>query len=123
MTDQPSPQPGSAKTGLIGCLIFVGLVAAGCGVFATLGDDDPDPTNVDAEIMCERFVKDRLKSPGSAKFSGESTTQAGGAWTVKGAVDSQNAFGAMLQNRYTCTVKPRVGGETWDLVTLTGLTN
>jgi hypothetical protein len=121
MTDEPPPQTGSAKTGLIGCLIIVALVLGGCGVLAMLGSGDSGPTDVDAKIMCERFVKDKLKSPGSAEFSEENAVEAGGAWTVSGAVDSQNSFGALVRNQFTCKVKPRTDGKTWDLVALTGL--
>jgi hypothetical protein len=109
---------------LAGCLIIVGLVAVGCAAFTALGNENSGPTDVDAKIMCERFVKDRLKSPGSADFSEENdVTEAGGSWTVSGVVDSQNSFGALLRNQFSCTVKPRPDGKTWDLVSLTGLTN
>jgi hypothetical protein len=63
-----------------------------------------------AQRMCEEhFVKDQLLSPSSAKFSPDSETNTvslgENRWTVTGYVDSQNAFGAMLRNRYSCTVR------------------
>lgn len=70
-----------------------------------------------AQLMCENhFVKDRLLAPASAKFSPDSETQAVSLgderWTVTGYVDSQNVYGAMLRNRYTCTVR-YLGKDTW----------
>lgn len=76
---------------------------------------------IEATIMCERFVKQRLKSPGSAEFSGASettvTTISGKApwkYQVSGHVDSQNSFGAKLRNTYGCTAST-TDGETWTL--------
>ncbi|MGW7099663.1 hypothetical protein [Streptomyces sp. NPDC054838] len=76
---------------------------------------------VEASIMCEKFVKQRLKSPGSAEFSGAAettvTTISGTApwkYKVAGHVDSQNSFGAKVGNTYDCTASTP-DGETWTL--------
>ena len=62
-----------------------------------------------AKSVCREFVKDRLKSPASAKFPDESEAMAtellSVGWRVRGYVDSQNSFGAMLRSDYTCDVK------------------
>lgn len=124
MTEQP-PKTGSARNGLIGCLALVAIAAGACGLIASYGERHTRPTGTEAEVMCESYVKDQLKSPGSAKFSEENATEAGagGTWVVSGAVDSQNSFGGLVRIQFTCTVKPRPDGNTWDLVSLTGLTN
>ncbi|MFD9368789.1 hypothetical protein ACFWA6_13945 [Streptomyces sp. NPDC060020] len=79
---------------------------------------------IEATIMCEKFVKQRLKSPGSAEFSGADettvTTISGSApwkYKVAGHVDSQNSFGAKVRNTYDCTVVTD-DGETWKIDTL-----
>lgn len=88
-------------------------VGAGCGSTADDGGGE-----YGARDVCEQFVKDRLKSPGSAKFSEtkavETTT---GEWTVEGAVDSENSFGALIRNSYVCKVR-HTSGENWRLVNL-----
>lgn len=57
-----------------------------------------------AQVMAEDFVSRLLKSPGSAEFSSYSESdiryKGGGRYRVKGFVDSQNSFGAMLRNHY-----------------------
>lgn len=60
-----------------------------------------------ARIIVEREITKQLKAPSGAKFSGYSETtvanlRGGGPndWIVRGHVDSQNSFGAMLRNNY-----------------------
>lgn len=76
-----------------------------------------------AQIMCRNFVKDQLKSPGSADFSGESPEEAGPqTWSVTGSVDSENSFGAMIRNDYVCRIR-YTGNDNWRLLRLRGLAN
>ncbi|MCY0960856.1 hypothetical protein [Streptomyces sp. H27-H5] len=99
-------------------LLAIGLVAlAGCGS-STPAD------GFEATVMCEQFTKQRLKSPGSAEFSGADettvTTISGTApwkYRVVGHVDSQNSFGALVRNTYDCTTVTE-DGETWKIDTL-----
>lgn len=61
----------------------------------------------DAIAACRSFVQDRLKAPSTAKFpvSPLAVRVAGPAtWDIRGYVDAQNAFGAMLRNDYRCSV-------------------
>lgn len=89
---------------------FVLLSLAGCG-----GTSDNGYT---AEYQCKEFVKDRLKSPSSAEFdTSHSGTEP--VYTVTGTVDSQNGFGAMVRNSFTCTVSH--SGDRWTLESLNGL--
>jgi len=59
-----------------------------------------------AQIKCERFVKDRLVSPSSAKFSHEKTYKVNGEpmnyHAVTGIVESQNRLGVLLRSQYRC---------------------
>lgn len=117
------PAQAGGKPALIGCLIVIALIGGGCAALVAFGDSSDSA--VDAQTMCEEFVKDRLKSPGTAEFSGE-TAEPDPAdertYTVTGAVDSQNTFGGVVRNNFTCTVRLRDDGDTWDLKSLTGLT-
>lgn len=65
-----------------------------------------------ARIIAERAITQRLKAPSTADFSGYSDTQVGplkdggpNKWIVKGYVDSQNSFGAMLRNNYQVIIE------------------
>jgi hypothetical protein len=109
------------KTGGLGAVIAFAVVFLCLGGFAlkaVFGGDRASSTG-DAVVACEGFVKDRLKAPSSAKFSGEDAQQSGSVYTVTGAVDSQNSFGALLRSSYTCVVED--SGSQWKLQSLTGL--
>lgn len=58
-----------------------------------------------ARDACREAVEDRLKAPSTAEFSDEESEKAAdGEYTVTGAVDSQNGFGAMVRNTYECGI-------------------
>ncbi|MCB5168013.1 hypothetical protein LG634_24695 [Streptomyces bambusae] len=96
------------------------LAAATLLTLTACGSGEP-ADGVEATIMCEKFVKQRLKSPGSANFSGASDTSvtaisssAPWKYQVMGHVDSDNSFGASIRNTYDCTASTP-DGETWTL--------
>jgi len=77
-----------------------------------------DDKQADAKRACqEKFIADRLKAPATAKYSGVTVSGAGGSYTVAGAVDSQNAFGALVRASFTCSV--HLDGDQWVLVSAT----
>lgn len=95
------------------------LALAACVAFAVVaialtrggGSNDGDARG--AKDACQEFIKNRLKSPGTADFSNEEATS-GAAWTVTGNVDSQNAFGGVVRNTYNCRTTYS-GGDNWQL--------
>jgi hypothetical protein len=106
---------------LIGCLGFfgIGVVLAIIGPIIgppkTVGSG-PAPAARSPEpplSVCEPAVSQRLKSPGSAKFSGFFDTRLikiNQAYHIFGWADSQNSFGALLRTRYVCEVKVNSSG-------------
>lgn len=78
-----------------------------CSTDSSSGDGGGDTDEGDgfgAEVMCEEFVKQRLKSPGSAVFSDQQHTDRGAStWDVTGVVDSWD---------YSCTMK-YLGDDEW----------
>lgn len=94
-----SPVPSTlVMVGVVvaGLLVLVGL-AAGWG--ALRGESR-------AAGACEEAVEARLKSPASAEFLDDPmVTKSGDVWEVRGGVDAQNGFGAMIRNFYTCKVE------------------
>lgn len=85
------------------------------------GNADNEMNKQGAAVMCQSFVKDKLYSPGSAKFSGVTETTIKVLKTTKpwqyrvtAYVDSQDSNGALLRNPYTCTVSAK-NADTWRL--------
>ena len=103
-------------------LAFLALPVSAC----SSGGSGPEKDAGDewsAQAVCEEFVKDRLKSPSTADFSDENREQlTDTVFVVTGSVDSENGFGAMIRNDFTCRVR-YAGGDNWRLVRLGGLTN
>ncbi|WP_242892501.1 hypothetical protein [Actinomadura litoris] len=121
MTDASTrPLPKGCQ---IGCLAAVALIAIFLAWAWVVRGSSSDAGGV-AVSVCEGFVKKGLKAPASARFSGEHASEDAGVWTVRGSVDSQNAFGALIRNSFSCSVRPRGDAdETWDLVSMSGLEN
>lgn len=128
-----SPTPAEAKK-TNGCAVMVVLFVIVVGFFALLSalgvgdddDDDPEVTGAVAFEMCKDFVRERLRSPGSAVFrnyyedDGEVLVigSGKGPYTISSSVDSENGFGALLRTDFSCTVTNTVG-DTWTLDDLT----
>ncbi|MFT3871063.1 MAG: hypothetical protein QM714_00220 [Nocardioides sp.] len=107
VSDELQPEP-TAKGGS-GCLLWAVLLPVlligGCFAWASVAGDDGDASGY-AKVACRDWVKDRLKSPSSAKFSDEVVEPNGETrYEVTGSVDSENSFGAMIRNRYRCLVE------------------
>ncbi|GEM_PF-2626972 len=73
-----------------------------------------------AYLMCEDWVKNRLKSPSSAEFPGvfdgklENIIQTNQRYSIRSYVDSQNSFGAMLRTNFHCVTTQTSEGN-WEL--------
>jgi hypothetical protein len=83
-----------------------------------------DPESRIACNMSEDFVKERLKSPSTAKFptafdyingDGCMALFNNGVWTLSSWVDSQNSFGAMIRSHYVAQLTYDAEEETWHL--------
>lgn len=109
-------------------LLVVTAAASGCEATEDMSATSDNGQEVSvaragAADVCEKFVQDRLKSPGSATFRdpfGDQVTYTGdgdGPITVNASVDSENSFGASLRSAYTCTVSS-IGDDRWRLVNL-----
>lgn len=118
---------------LLGGCIYLGSQSGGSDGSddspAASQDDGSDEPDVDQEVMevsafevCKDFVKDRLKSPGSATFRNQFeddgevvvTGSGRGPYTIVSTVDSDNSFGASIRNTFTCTVT-NTGDDMWSL--------
>ena len=130
-TEAPAPVRVPAQ-GVIGCVVLAAVMLLAIG-YCNANTPEKSPTQkaaeasgavkMDARIVCEDFVKRRLKAPSTAKVHVAGTTDqavsdlGGGKWRVKGYFDSQNSFGAMLRGYYVCDVQ-HTGGDQFNLISL-----
>ena len=76
---------------------------------------------LNAYVMAQEFVKDRLKSPATAKWPGnfiEDTEYLGNDthYKITSCVDAQNSFGAFLRSYFVCVI--RMNEYTCSLISL-----
>lgn len=82
------------------------------------------PDKIDAWVMAQQFVEDRLKSPSTADFGSAFgdyqdpekvvTDLSGDKFRIRAWVDSQNSFGATIRTHFVCEVE-YVGNGSWQL--------
>lgn len=97
-------------------IAFALFAALALGAFAWISSsrDSGLGNEHHAEAACEDFVKEKLKSPASADFSGAEVAETGeGEWTVTGTVDADNSFSAAMRGRYSCDVWT-IDGDTYE---------
>lgn len=100
-------------------LAFLCAIAFAVYVMVPSAPSAPGGGDSGAIVACQRFVLARLKSPAGADFPADErkASGSGSQWTVTGAVDAQNSFGATIRNRYNCRVE-FTGGNNWRLLNL-----
>jgi len=117
--DEPDkPSRPKTKTPWWAYVVVLTIVAVVALCVARAGNTKSDPTpedkRADAKRACqEKFIADRLKAPATAKYSDVTVSGAAGSYTVAGAVDSQNSFGALVRSSFTCSV--HLNGDQWIL--------
>lgn len=91
-----------------GCLGMIGLVVVLSLIGRSSSQWGLSKAQEDAWYACRQFVTARLKAPATAKFPlpdnpGISVTELDNhEFLVRGFVDSQNAFGALVRTTYRC---------------------
>lgn len=94
---------------VVAWVLYVSTVSGGGG------GSSAEHEAVEAYVVCQDFVEDRLVSPSTAEFGGpysRVTTHNGeGEYTVETYVDSENRFGAMVRTEFTCTVQHTEGAS------------
>jgi fucose permease len=81
-----------------------------------------EPNDVDAFVMSQSFVEQRLIAPTTAKFpyigdAYEVTKLDSVTWLVDSYVDSQNGFGAFIRTRYVAKLM-YMGNDRWKLLNI-----
>lgn len=101
-------KPEKQPIGFSGCLVVLALLGlGGYGLAQCGGDDEPSESlmQIQAEDQCKDWVKEKLKAPATADFSDERVSGSAGDYTIAGAVDSENSFGAKIRSTWVCTIK------------------
>jgi len=127
---QLEPLPPSRKkqmTSLLFLVFCIGVLIWGAvSCFGTIygaGDKEEAsetqaPTKSDAILMCREFVREGLKSPGSADFPGSSNFKTislgSNTYRVTSYVDAENSFGANIRTYFVCEVQ-YIGDGKWKL--------
>lgn len=95
-----------ALIGAFAVLVIAGTV--GVLVFGTGQKAPATDRRAEAVTRCEAAVKDRLKAPATARFSGISGDRPTGTsyqrFDLSGTVDAENSFGALVRSSWTCIV-------------------
>ncbi len=114
MSDMLHPQERPPVESRTGAKVMVFLILGaffGCVLLWHIYGDGSSRTAqrhgpFDAQIMCQRFVKNQLKAPSTAKFpSNPSVAYVGNnCYYMSSHVEAQNAFGVPIRNGFTCEV-------------------
>jgi hypothetical protein len=138
MTEQQQPDTPAARkrttkggeAALWFAIVVFVLTVGGCAIsLVTGGPSDAELRETDAELACQSWVRDRLRAPSTAEFVNvytrtgqadltEEDVYAGRSeddvYTVRGSVDAQNGFGAMVREAFVCEVRDT--GDGWELL-------
>jgi len=109
-------KPGDTKILLVvGAVLLLGALIANRSA-ETAGDSTTNNGTM-AYVMCQDRVKESLKAPSTAEFSGITETQiapqGNRKYAVIGWVDAQNSFGAKLRTKYICKATDE-GNSQWN---------
>ncbi len=87
-------------------------------------DGGPENRSVEAQVMSEDFVDDRLRAPATAAFPGpwdvmvDRVNLDREVYVVRSHVDAENGFGAQIRTLYVAKLR-HVGDGNWRLLELT----
>jgi hypothetical protein len=76
-----------------------------------------EDNHIMAYIIMQRYVKERLKSPSTAKFPSvdfKYQNREDNVYYIDGYVDSQNSFGATIRTNFVGVIQ-QTGKDTWQL--------
>lgn len=128
-------KPQKKKRGCM-AIVLVTLIFFACIIgFALTSSSDSDQTGATgtrALVICKSIIERQLKSPTTADFgpSYETSVSTLGkengtyqdAYRVRGYVDAQNSFGAVIRTNYTCDISYNGGdwadSRNWTLLAL-----
>jgi hypothetical protein len=102
-------------------LAIIGSLSSGSGNGGNSSGSNDTDHSIMASVQCRNFVKDRLKSPSTAKFPMSKGQNIGNnTYTVFSYVDAQNSFGATIRKNWSCKLRYSGGDDgyrsNWELL-------
>lgn len=115
--------------GSVGCLIIfiimiVCFASCSASISQSMSENKSKPetsTFIDAEVMCESFVKRELNAPSTAKFSRQETKEnidKSNSYIAIGFVESENRLGGVDGSNYRCDISYDPKTDLWSSKTL-----
>lgn len=118
----------AGKRWALGCLGIPALLIGGCTVLGWAGviggDETAEQARWSAENICEKSVRQQMKDPDSAQFSGVTVEVVGDqppvyTYQVTGTVRGTNSFGGTAVHTFSCSASYNVdSGEATGRVSL-----
>lgn len=110
---------------MVGAVLGISALTS-CSYTSDVYNPASTDEKITAQVMCEDFVKDRLKAPATAEFGnlgdeGVTWNAGRGLYVVRDTVDAENSFGAKIRSDFVCKIKTTDQGDSWTLVGLSGL--
>jgi hypothetical protein len=91
---------------LVGAIVWITGGYGGRGATSTAGGQPDQGDELGAWVVCQQQMDEMLKAPATAEYPSRSEVsirKSGGTYTVRGWVDSQNGFGALVRTDFICT--------------------
>ncbi|MDR0873000.1 MAG: hypothetical protein LBN27_05970 [Prevotellaceae bacterium] len=105
----PEEKKSEGKKSAVGCLVIIAIIAL---IVWALYPNKEERTNREVYRVSMEQVSKYLKSPKTAEFSNGTLRKTGeNQYQVRGSVDSQNGFGAMVRSEYIINL--HLEGDTW----------
>lgn len=112
MAEKQEATPAQTAVAAVVVVIGAGVLMAWCSG----GGEDRQAHRGDARVVCMDHVRDQLRDPGSAEFSGWGDSETAvdednGTFEVRGWVDADSALGGTARHYYTCVADHQGDGE------------
>jgi hypothetical protein len=107
---------------------IISIIIISIFVFLALGSSDSDdnsssgPDKLDAKIMAQQFLEERLKAPSTADYPWVETDKvvtelSNDKYRYQSYVDAENSFGAKVRTNFEIVVQ-YVGDDKWKLISI-----
>ena len=94
----------------LGLLLTSSIILTGCCCCCSDGtsNNSEGSMELNAQVLCRQVIRQNLKAPSTANFSGDSVSTDNNKgkqiFIVTGYVDAENSFGAKLRSSYECSI-------------------
>lgn len=92
--------------GVFALVVAFVAVSVMTGPRSSPGSTDTDGDELGAWVVCQQQMDKQLKAPATAEYPSSREvriSKSGSTYTIRGWVDSQNSFGALVRTDFICT--------------------